>query len=359
MAEAARPDLTVIVPVYNAAPYLVECLDSILAQTKADFEVIIVDDGSTDGSGKICDQYQIRDNRVTVIHTLNQGTYPARNLALDKAKGKFLFFVDADDFIDPDAFAVLFRAQEESGADFVRARLRMWYDGEVPASYTGGVDFFAPPRKGIVYIDNIDDKPTVCFLGGVTVALISLDLLRRNNLRFRNDVLSGGDAYLCLRIAAVEHKYSFIDREIYTYRRQTVNSLTSTYSPTKTRRMREALGYLDEMIALLGKNNSVERINSALGNSYMNGVIRYLVSCAADSLCTGKPATFSHFKEMFNSAPTRRFLPYYNAGSHAGKSFLLPWLMRLGLPRPAFYLCKLKAKKRYSRELAALMKKET
>lgn len=348
------PEISVIVPVYNAKPFLEECLDSILSQRDADFEVIVVDDGSTDGSGAICDRYQARDARIRIVHIPNGGTYPARNRAMDLCRGEFLVFVDADDFLEPDSFRLLLQAQRASGADFVRARYRMVYDKNIPATFTGGIDYFAIPKRSMAYIDDIDGKSTVCFFGGTSVALTRLDLLRRHNLRFRDDVLSGGDAYLCLRIAEVEHKYGFLDKEIYNYRRQTRNSLTSTYSPTKARRMREAIGYYDVLIKHLEKNDSRERVSAAMGNPYTNAVIRYLVVCAADHLATGDPAAFARFREMFESALPQRFLPHYDSRSHAGKSWLLPWLMRFRLTRAAFALCRYKARKRYSRELAAL-----
>lgn len=94
--------ITVIVPVYNAKPYLRRCLDSIVTQTYTDFEAIVVDDGSTDNSGAICDEYAARDSRVVTLHKENNGLSTARNLGLDTARGNYVMFVDADDWIEPD-----------------------------------------------------------------------------------------------------------------------------------------------------------------------------------------------------------------------------------------------------------------
>lgn len=91
--------ISVIVPVYNVAPYLAACIDSILAQTLTDLELLLVDDGSTDGSGDICDDYACRDARVTAMHQSNAGPSAARNAALDVAQGDFVAFVDSDDVI--------------------------------------------------------------------------------------------------------------------------------------------------------------------------------------------------------------------------------------------------------------------
>lgn len=110
--------ISIIVPVYNVEPYLRKCLDSILGQTHRDLEILIIDDGSTDGSGKICDEYRY-DERVRVFHTENRGLSAARNLGLDSASGDWIGFVDSDDWIEPDMYEVLIRKGEETGADVV------------------------------------------------------------------------------------------------------------------------------------------------------------------------------------------------------------------------------------------------
>lgn len=93
------PKFSIIIPVYNVAPYLRECLDSVLAQTFADWEAICVDDGSTDESGAILDEYAARDSRFRVFHKENGGVSSARNLALDNVRGEWVWFVDADDVV--------------------------------------------------------------------------------------------------------------------------------------------------------------------------------------------------------------------------------------------------------------------
>ena len=93
------PKLSVIVPVYNVKKYLIECLNSILSQTFTDFELILVNDGSTDNCGEICDKYASQDSRVVVIHKENGGLSSARNAGLFVSKGKYVAFIDSDDMI--------------------------------------------------------------------------------------------------------------------------------------------------------------------------------------------------------------------------------------------------------------------
>lgn len=93
------PKISIIVPVYNAEKYLPSCVDSILAQTFTEFELLLIDDGSQDCSGSICDEYGVKDRRVRVFHQKNQGVSAARNLGLDNAQGKWITFVDSDDLL--------------------------------------------------------------------------------------------------------------------------------------------------------------------------------------------------------------------------------------------------------------------
>ena len=110
--------ISVIVPVYNVEPYLRKCLDSIIGQTYKDLEIIIIDDGSTDCSGKICDEYEERDGRLKVFHTENKGLSAARNLGLDNATGDWIGFVDSDDWIEPDMYEVLLKRAGETSSKY-------------------------------------------------------------------------------------------------------------------------------------------------------------------------------------------------------------------------------------------------
>lgn len=117
MKNNISPVISVVVPVYNAEQYLHQCIDSILNQTFTDFELILVDDGSQDNSGAICDQYAEKDNRIIVIHQENKGQAAARNVAISKAKGEWIHFVDSDDLIHPQMLEILYTAAMNEKCD--------------------------------------------------------------------------------------------------------------------------------------------------------------------------------------------------------------------------------------------------
>ena len=111
--------ISVVVPAYNMEQYIGECVDSILAQTYRRLEVILVDDGSTDATGRICDQYAERDARVVVIHQENQGLPRSRKVGVAAARGAYVGFVDSDDWVDSNMYEYLCRELEESRAQLV------------------------------------------------------------------------------------------------------------------------------------------------------------------------------------------------------------------------------------------------
>ena len=124
-----NPEISLILPVYNVAGYIDECMESVKAQTFGDFEALLIDDGSTDGSADICDLWAAKDARIRVIHQDNAGVSAARNRGIREARGEYLAFVDPDDWLDPAYLEKLYRAAKESGADFTECDI--WrYNGK-------------------------------------------------------------------------------------------------------------------------------------------------------------------------------------------------------------------------------------
>ena len=147
MKSTSEIKVSVIIPVYNQSPYLAECLDSVLAQTLREIEVVCVDDGSTDGSEKMLDEYAARDSRVKVIHQANAGAGPARNAGMAIATGEFIAFMDPDDkYPDDGVLADLVQGAESNGVDVCGGSMvmidgRRLDDAEFSFSTDGVVDY--------------------------------------------------------------------------------------------------------------------------------------------------------------------------------------------------------------------------
>lgn len=141
------PFLSIVVPIYQVEQYLRQCIDSILSQTFSDFELILVDDGSTDACPKICDEYVESDTRVFVIHTSNKGSLKARTTGIRRAKGRYVGFVDSDDWISPSMYERLIRVATDTGADIVIGNgLRIPPKGK-PRDFTNQAPFGYYDRK--------------------------------------------------------------------------------------------------------------------------------------------------------------------------------------------------------------------
>ena len=114
--------ISVVIPVYNVEKYLRQCLESVINQSYKNLEILVVDDGSTDKSGSICDEYAKRDKRIHVYHTANHGLSAARNYALDRATGDYIAFLDSDDWLEADAYSILLKEVLRTGTDIIHFR---------------------------------------------------------------------------------------------------------------------------------------------------------------------------------------------------------------------------------------------
>ena len=112
--------ISVIVPVYNVSQYLPDCIENICAQTYSNLEIILIDDGSTDNSGILCDEYAKKDSRIKVIHQTNSGAASAKNAGLRAVTGEYLAFVDSDDYLELDAYEFMINKMQKHNVDIVR-----------------------------------------------------------------------------------------------------------------------------------------------------------------------------------------------------------------------------------------------
>lgn len=204
-------EVSVIVPVYKAEKYLRRCVDSILAQTFTDFELILVDDGSPDNCGTICDEYYAKDSRVTVIHKANGGVSSARNVGLDAASGKYIMFCDSDDFVSPDWCNTLFCAIQQYPAMF------LCHDVErvecVCNSVASSLSSTAPYMVQASFLD--------LYKRGISAytfnKIFDSEILRSSNLRFNENVHLGEDAIFCAQYCQRCKGCVYIDQPLYYY----------------------------------------------------------------------------------------------------------------------------------------------
>ena len=180
-----RPMVSIIVPIYNAEQYLRRCVDSILNQEYTDYELLLVNDGSTDASGDICEEYGDRDSRVIVIQKENTGVSDSRNRALDRARGKYLQFLDSDDWITPDATRLFVRAAEEYGCDMVISDFYRVVGERL--SPKGDIE-----EEGVLtreeFAAHMMENPADFYYGVLWNKLYRRDIVEEHNLRMDTDI---------------------------------------------------------------------------------------------------------------------------------------------------------------------------
>ena len=204
------PKISVIVPVYNTEKYLHRCIDSILAQTFEDFELLLIDDGSKDNSGAICDEYAARDSRVRVFHKENGGVSSARNLGLDNAVGEWIAWVDSDDYIAPNMYECLYETAKRDEADIVYCNFFIDY-GDEKIRYR-----LAPSSKDkhSMLVGWISEYWTVLW-----TSLTKRSLYENNSLRFPYDFNFCEDFWMSLELRLCSKRVDSIDDTLYFYNR--------------------------------------------------------------------------------------------------------------------------------------------
>lgn len=225
--------ISVIVPVYNVEKYLEQCIDSIMNQTYKDFEIILVDDGSTDTSGKICDVYCEKFKNIHVVHKENEGLGYARNSGIDKAHGDYIVFIDSDDYVEKNMLQDLYNGIQEYGCDTcLGGHNRVNLEGEFISSKPYEKVLFKDKNVLKEFIPRIigsaAEKSDSVSMSSCNV-LYSMDIIKKNNLRFvsERDLISE-DLIFNMDYFRYSKGILLIESCNYNYRINT-NSLTTKY----------------------------------------------------------------------------------------------------------------------------------
>lgn len=203
--------ISVIVPVYNVEKYIHKCIDSILNQTYENLEIILVDDGSPDNSGRICDEYAEKDKRIMVIHKENQGVSSARNVGLDRMNGTYVIFIDSDDWVENNCIEILYNKAKENDADVVLCGYNRVVGGnkEIINSQNKEKQF-----NSTDYLINVLNPQTG--FGFCHMKLFNKKCI--SDIRFQEDLLVGEDALFNEEISKNIRKAIFVKQNLYNYR---------------------------------------------------------------------------------------------------------------------------------------------
>ncbi len=265
--------ISVIIPVYNVEEYLRECIDSVLNQTYQNFEIILVDDGSTDSSGTICDEYVDKDDRVSVVHQKNAGPSKTRNTGLENATGKYIYFLDSDDYIEKNTLELLINTAESNDADIVFFDALSFADdgSEIKQGYF--VNGTYESKSGYEMLTELhNNKDYHC---SVVLLFINRTLLNSNNIRFLESAYCSEDMLFTYKVFCSSKKSAQCKHTLYHRRYRSFSIVTSKKSQRHFRSCRDVYEEIRDFSQKIGKTGD-----------YM--ATEYTVRCAFNALDTYK-----------------------------------------------------------------------
>lgn len=216
-----QPLISIIIPVYKVEKYIRRCIDSVIAQTYHDWELILVDDGSPDRSGVICDEYAAKDSRISVYHKENGGVSSARNLGLDKAKGEWVTFVDSDDTILPDCLNICVETIKRNNLDMLQYSFELVNPEGKPVGER-------TVRSGVLSFDEYVSNGSVAFSACST--FFKRESIIRNKLYFSENLKYAEDLQFTLRYMSFCNRIMSIDKLLYKYY---MNPQSATHGKSK------------------------------------------------------------------------------------------------------------------------------
>lgn len=233
------PKISVIVAIYAAEKYLRCCLDSLLNQTFHDFEIILVDDGSRDGSAQICDEYVAKDSRIKTIHKENGGVASARQCGLDNAVGEFVIHVDPDDWIDQKMLEEMLQKAMEDSSDMVICDFMKHEDGNCECLYQKPKSLESQSVMREFFHD---------LHGSCCNKLVRRNLFEKHRIAFPQDMIVWEDLFVCVMLTMHNIRISYIPKPFYHYMCSVnENSIVNTASKRKLDSMLSFIQYFEKL----------------------------------------------------------------------------------------------------------------
>lgn len=255
----SSPKISVIVPVYNVEKYLNKCIESILNQEFVDFELLLINDGSKDNSGKICDQYALHDSRIQVFHTSNKGVSFARNLGLKSAKGKYINFIDADDWIENNTFLTISEFIQTNDIDIIQFGYKKIYP-------TFDEDY---NQKYSLFFDSLTKyADSNCFQYTVSTYFIKRNIIQDNRIQFSEGIKYAEDQEFIIKCLSFSNSIQILPDLFYNYRIRENSAMTNKSN------LNRATDHISVTQNLLNYQNQIPEKALLFFNKYTRQVLK-------------------------------------------------------------------------------------
>ncbi|MBT8342141.1 MAG: glycosyltransferase [Desulfatitalea sp.] len=339
--------ISIIIPVYNAEKYLERCIESAIHQIYKQIEIILVNDGSTDSSEQICNKYAGIDQRVKVITQENSGPSAARNNGMKNAIGQFLFFIDADDYIEHDAISLLAQCYRRTKADMIIGDFNKILNNQRSGSGDDGVftknkrltkqDIIEYNRK---YLKRPNKYQLLTF---AWARLYRAAIIRDNNIYFNTDLFTFEDVAFNIDYMSFGNGVFYLRKAIYNhliYDDDMSVAMTIRKNPSRL------LGYKTALVNIsnfFNKYGATAEIKAEIGHAYITLTISQLVRVCGQIDDYRRVHAFTN--EVIDDPLLKKNFQFYSPVK--GNSRIIPILMRLKLVWLTILVCKYKAHKRY------------
>lgn len=249
--------ISVIVPVYNTEKYLDRCIQSILSQTYSNIEILLIDDGSTDSSGAICDKYAEQDSRVRVFHKANGGASTARNMGLDNAKGEWIAFVDSDDWIDAEMYEEMLSIAEARSVSAVYCDIVMEY------SNCRNIDRYISQYENHQLMYDCIAPITVVYFS-MCNKLVAKEVYDKNNIRAVEGANMWEDVELALKTRYFVPSSAVVNKTFYHYNMQNESSTTHNVMISRVEGQIERVKQIEQFFIEQGEEKKYKHFISLL-----------------------------------------------------------------------------------------------
>lgn len=259
--------ISIIIPVYNVEKYLKECLESVINQTYTNLEIILVDDGSTDSSGNICDEYKKRDTRIKVIHKENGGVSIARNLGLNNANGQYIGFIDSDDYVEPKYCEKLLKSIKENNVQCALCKFDKVYEKKNQNTIFES-NYIMDKNDLIMEILDVQKGFGFC-----TQKLWTKNALV--DIKYNENIKVGEDSLFCIESCKNIYKVYVLNEKLYHYRlneNSLVRKYDENYAQKYLRAMQETKKYIEENH---NKPDIIKKFNNYIVYNILIIVINY------------------------------------------------------------------------------------
>lgn len=350
--------ITVIIPLYNAEKYIAQALESVFAQTYKEFELIVVDDGSTDNGRTICEKFADEYKNFYFYTQDNSGVGVARNKGLREASGEFVLFLDADDFLAEDALSSLFHCQRETDAEFVigaydsvseDGTLKGRRDYNFPVGINSHPGYLVMGRLEMLnFTADFENYPSTHYIMGFCWGrLYKKSILRENDLEFSEKTWFADDSIFVLEYVSLVNKMALVKNTILFYREYDQTVSISSQITDGEPILRDAQFFYNAVVKFMTLNNICDESEAQTRAAWKivgNLIIKMIKSTKVLNL-KNHATILREISTIVKSPFTQKLLKNYQPAP--GNSRLLPFSMRMRLPRLALWLSHNRAQKRY------------